>query len=114
MKKDCIFCKIIEGKLPATRVFENDDMIIINDISPQARRHYLLIPKKHYENIGELSIKDGELLARCLKTFAQNIELLKLENGYRLATNKGNDGRQSVGHIHIHIFGGERLSEIMC
>lgn len=113
MEKECVFCKIVDGKIPSNKVFENDDMIIINDINPQARRHYLLIPKKHYDNIGEFSIKDSQLLARCLKTLAGLVDELKLENGYRLVTNKGDDGRQTVGHIHIHIFGGERLSDTM-
>lgn len=112
--KDCIFCKIIAGTIPSTKMYEDDKMIIIKDISPQARHHYLLIPKQHFENIGEFAIKDGELLASCLKTLAGLIDELGLGNGYRLVTNKGKDGRQSVNHIHIHILGGEKLSELMC
>lgn len=113
MDKNCIFCKIVANEIPSNKAFENEDMIIIRDINPQAKLHYLLIPKKHYVNIGELSLNDSELLSRCLKTFATLTDSLGLKNGYRLITNKGEDGRQSVGHIHIHILGGEKLSENM-
>lgn len=111
--KDCIFCKIIAGEIPSKKTFENEDMIIIKDISPQAKLHYLLIPKKHFKNIAEFSLVDGELLTRCLKVLATLTDELGLQNGYRLVTNKGEDGRQSVDHIHIHILGGEKLSETM-
>ncbi|MFA6867123.1 MAG: histidine triad nucleotide-binding protein [Clostridia bacterium] len=113
MNKDCIFCKIIAGEIPSKKVFENEDMIIINDISPQAKCHYLMIPKKHYENIGDLATNDPELLGRCFAKFATLTDTLGLGNGYRIITNKGYDGCQSVNHIHIHILGGEHLSEKM-
>ena len=113
MNENCIFCKIIAGEIPSKKVFENEDMIIINDINPQAKYHYLLIPKIHYENIGTLAMENSELLGRCLSVFATLTEKLGLNNGYRLITNKGDDGCQSVNHIHIHILGGEKLSEKM-
>jgi histidine triad (HIT) family protein len=113
MDKNCIFCKIIAGDIPSSKMFENDDMIIIKDINPQAKFHYLLIPKLHYRNIAELSVENGDLLVRCLKTLAGLTDELGLKNGYRLITNKGSDGCQSVDHIHIHILGGEKLSEKM-
>lgn len=110
---DCIFCKIISGEIPSTKIYEDDKMLIIKDISPQAKIHYLLMPKKHFDNIEEFAIKDGELLVYCLQTLAANSDKFGLQNGYRLITNKGADGRQSVNHIHIHILGGEKLSERM-
>jgi len=110
---DCIFCKIVGGEIPSTKIFEDDKMMIIKDIHPQAKIHYLLIPKKHFDNIGEFANKDGELLVYCLQTLAANAEKFGFTNGYRLITNKGVDGRQSVNHIHIHILGGEKLSERM-
>ena len=110
---NCLFCKIIEGEIPSTKIFENEDMLIIKDINPQAKIHYLLLPKGHYENIGDIALHDPELLTRCLQTFATIADGLGLQNGYRLVTNKGDDGCQSVHHIHIHIMGGEKLGEKM-
>lgn len=110
---DCIFCKIISGEIPSTKIYEDERMLIIKDIHPQAKIHYLLMPKKHYENIEEFANNDGALLVHCLQTLAANADKWGLQNGYRLITNKGADGRQSVNHIHIHILGGEKLSERM-
>lgn len=110
---DCIFCKIVDGVIPSSKMYEDDKMLIIRDISPQAKCHYLLIPKVHYDNIADLATNGGELLTYCLKTLANLTDKLGLQNGYRLITNKGSDGRQSVNHIHIHILGGEKLSEKM-
>lgn len=110
---DCIFCKIARGEIPSTKLYEDDKMLIIKDINPQAKYHYLIIPKQHFEDIGELALKGGDLLTYCIKIFAAMADTLGLGNGYRLITNKGSDGRQSVSHIHIHILGGERLTEKM-
>ncbi len=110
---DCIFCKIVDGVIPSTKLFENDDMIIIKDLNPQAKIHLLMIPKRHYTDIGELSLGDPALLARCFATLATLTDSLGLENGYRIITNKGSDGCQSVKHIHVHILGGEKLAEKM-
>lgn len=113
MDTNCIFCKIIAGVIPSNKVFENDDMIIIKDIHPQAKCHYLLIPKTHYKDIGEFALNDSACLGRCLQNLAKLTDSLGLEKGYRLVTNKGENGCQSVAHIHIHILGGEKLSETM-
>lgn len=110
---DCIFCKIIAGEIPSAKIFENEDMIIIKDINPQAKVHFLLLPKKHYSNIGDLAQNDPDLLGRCLRMFASLADGFGLSNGYRLVTNKGEDGCQSVQHIHIHVLGGEKLSDRM-
>lgn len=113
MNKNCIFCKIVSGEIPSDKVFENNDMIVIKDINPQAKLHWLMIPKKHYKDIGEFAQNDGALLARCLKNLTNLIDESDLGNGYRLITNKGINGRQSVEHIHIHVLGGEMLSDKM-
>lgn len=113
MEQDCIFCKIASGVIPSEKVFENEDMIIIKDISPQAKLHYLLIPKLHYSDISNFALLNSECLSRCLLTLAVLADTLGLENGYRLVTNKGENGRQSVKHIHIHILGGEKLNDRM-
>ena len=111
---NCIFCKIVKGDIPSTKVYEDDDMIIIKDLNPQAPVHLLLIPKEHYANIMEMTDSQSQTLARCLKKLSTLTDELGLQNGFRLVSNKGEDGCQSVGHLHIHILGGGKLSDTMC
>lgn len=111
---DCIFCKIANGEIPSTKLYEDDDMIIIKDLNPQAPVHLLLIPKEHYANIIEMSDAQAQTLAKCVKKLSALTDQLGLQNGFRLVSNKGADGCQSVGHLHIHIFGGAKLSDTMC
>lgn len=111
---NCIFCKIVNGDIPSTKVYEDDDMIIIKDLNPQAPIHLLLIPKEHYANIIEMSDNQAQTLAKCLKKLSTLTDELGLQNGFRLVSNKGDDGCQSVGHLHIHILGGGKLSDTMC
>ncbi len=111
---NCIFCKIVKGDIPSTKVYEDDDMIIIKDLNPQAPVHLLLIPKEHYANIIEMTDSQSQTLAKCLKKLSTLTDELGLQNGFRLVSNKGEDGCQSVGHLHIHILGGGKLSDTMC
>lgn len=111
---NCIFCKIVKGDIPSAKVYEDEDMIIIKDLNPQAPVHLLLIPKEHYANIVEMSDAQAQTLAKCLKKLATLTDKLGLQNGFRLVSNKGDDGCQSVGHLHIHILGGTKLSDTMC
>ena len=111
---NCIFCKIVKGDIPSTKVYEDDNMIIIKDLNPQAPVHLLLIPKEHYANIIEMTDSQSQTLARCLKKLSTLTDELGLQNGFRLVSNKGEDGCQSVGHLHIHILGGRKLSDTMC
>ncbi len=110
---DCIFCKIIKGEIPSTKVYEDDKMIIINDIAPQATKHYLAIPKEHFANIVEMSDSQAQVVGTMLKKIGELADSLGLEDGFRIVSNKGENGCQSVGHLHIHILGGEKLSEKM-
>lgn len=111
---NCIFCKIVKGDIPSAKVYEDEDMIIIKDLNPQAPVHLLLIPKEHYANIVEMSDAQAQILAKCLKKLSTLTDKLGLQNGFRLVSNKGEDGCQSVGHLHIHILGGRKLSDTMC
>lgn len=111
---NCIFCKIVKGDIPSAKVYEDEDMIIIKDLNPQAPVHLLLIPKEHYANIVEMSDAQAQTLAKCLKKLSTLTDKLGLKNGFRLVSNKGEDGCQSVGHLHIHILGGRKLSDTMC
>lgn len=111
---NCIFCKIVKGDIPSAKVYEDEDMIIIKDLNPQAPVHLLLIPKEHYANIVEMSDAQAQTLAKCLKKLSTLTDKLGLQNGFRLVSNKGEDGCQSVGHLHMHILGGRKLSDTMC
>ena len=111
---NCIFCKIVKGDIPSAKVYEDEDMIILKDLNPQAPVHLLLIPKEHYANIVEMSDAQAQTLAKCLKKLSTLTDKLGLQNGFRLVSNKGEDGCQSVGHLHIHILGGTKLSDTMC
>lgn len=111
---NCIFCKIVKGDIPSAKVYEDEDMIIIKDLNPQAPVHLLLIPKEHCANIVEMSDAQAQTLAKCLKKLSTLTDKLGLQNGFRLVSNKGEDGCQSVGHLHIHILGGRKLSDTMC
>lgn len=110
---NCLFCKIAAGEIPSSKLYEDEDMIIIKDLNPQAKIHLLLIPKKHFDDVQDFAANDGATLARCLSKLSALTDKLGLSNGFRLITNKGEDGCQSVKHIHIHILGGEKLSEKM-
>lgn len=110
---DCIFCKIIKGEIPSVKLYEDDDMIVIRDVNPQASKHYLLIPKQHYADIVEMTDEQAATLAKCVKKLGGLVDELGLSEGFRLVSNKGKFGCQSVGHLHIHILGGEQLADRM-
>lgn len=106
---DCIFCKIIKGDIPATRLYEDKHMLIIEDINKIAKKHYLLIPKNHYALLEDSKLKDQLSLGKSLIKLPKLTKDLGLENGYRLIINQGEDAGQTVKHLHIHILGGEVL-----
>ncbi|MGN0795672.1 MAG: histidine triad nucleotide-binding protein [Christensenellales bacterium] len=111
--ENCLFCKIIKGEIPSTKIYEDEDMLIIKDIAPQAQIHYLLLPKEHYANIIEMTEKQAATLAKCIKKLSSMVDELGLSNGFRLVSNKGKDACQSVEHLHVHILGGQQLADKM-
>lgn len=106
--ENCLFCKIIEGKIPAKKMHEDEDMLIFCDIDPKAKNHYLMVLKQHFPNLSEMSEKQSLLLGRCLKKIP-TIEGLNLQNGYRLVINQGEDACQTVPHVHVHILSGQKM-----
>ncbi len=106
---NCIFCKIVGGEIPSERFYEDDRMIIVKDIEPKAKLHYLAIPKRHYKLLREMTDSDREDLGYILQTVAEQAENLGLKNGYRLVINQGDDAGQTVFHLHIHILGGQTM-----
>jgi len=108
---DCLFCKIIAGDIPSTKVYEDEKVYAFRDINPQAAKHVLVVPKKHMKNILECDAETAAALVNGIREVAK-IEGLE-ENGFRIASNCGKHGCQSVDHLHIHVMGGEQLSERM-
>ncbi len=106
---DCVFCKIMKGEIPSEKLYENDEMFIIRDIEPKAAKHYLMIPKRHYKSISEMTDEDGVAFARSLKKISDLTDKLGLQNGYRLVINQGDDAGQTVPHMHVHILAGQPL-----
>ena len=107
--ENCIFCKIVAGEIPSPRYYEDDKMIIIKDIQPQAKLHYLCIPKTHFALLSEMDEVKAELLKYCFQTIPTLEEKLGLQEGYRVIINQGENGGQTVPHLHIHLLGGEKL-----
>ncbi len=107
---DCLFCNIIEGSIPSTKVYEDDVCYAFDDIAPEAPVHTLIVPKKHYTSLGDAVPAEllGELLARVPKI--AEIKGIS-ESGYRTVVNTGADAGQTVFHLHIHVLGGKKLGE---
>ena len=110
---DCIFCKIIAGDIPSTKVYEDELTYAFRDINPQAKVHILVAPKEHMKDMAECAKRTDDLAGHMMKVCVKIAEAEGLEDGYRLITNKGDHGCQSVGHLHVHILGGEKLSDKM-
>ncbi len=107
--ENCLFCKMISGEIVTTKVYEDDDMIIIKGINPIAPIHYLLIVKEHYALLSEQCIEQARKLGECLHKLSIIKGSLGLTNGYRLIINQGADAGQTVHHLHVHILAGKEL-----
>ncbi len=109
---DCVFCKIISGEIPSKRVYEDEQVIVINDMNPGAPVHVLVIPKEHTENILTAS---PDVLLHVKEILPQLVKQLGLEEkGFRVVVNTGSWGGQSVPHLHFHILGGKELGWPPC
>lgn len=106
---DCLFCKIIAGEIPSTKVFENESVFAFNDIAPMAKTHILFIHKNHSKNLGEMSAEEIKDVFTAIQEFASDNDLES--TGYRVVTNIGKDAGQTVFHTHFHILSGERLGK---
>lgn len=104
---NCLFCKIIDGSIPSVKVFENSDVYGFKDIQPMAKEHYLFIAKTHTKNINETQSHTTASLFAAIKEFTQSNNLES--EGFRIVTNIGENGGQTVFHTHFHVLGGEQL-----
>ena len=110
---DCIFCKIISGDIPSKKVFEDENVFAFYDINPQAPVHILVIPKTHIPSVDGINATNSALVAKIFEVIPQIAKSVGLSMGYRVITNIGQHGCQSVKHLHFHILGGKQLSEQM-
>ncbi len=106
---DCIFCKIANGEIPTTKIYEDDTVVAFNDLSPQAPTHILIIPKAHIKSVAELDGENSAVVAHIFEVASKLGKQLGLENGYRIVNNCGEDGGQTVPHLHFHFMGGRQF-----
>lgn len=109
MSADCLFCKIVEGKIPATKIFENDQVIGFVDIYPQAKTHLLFVHKNHTKDINEMS-QDPASIGQVYQAITEYTKAQGLDHdGFRVVTNLGKHAGQTVFHTHFHVVAGEQL-----
>lgn len=111
---DCLFCKIVAGDIPSTKVYEDDVMLAFRDINPQAPVHVLVIPKQHIGSMDEVCTGNSEAVRAIFEKIPAIAKAAGCTNGYRVISNCGADACQSVHHLHFHILGGVQMSERMC
>ena len=111
MNASCIFCRIAAGEIPSQRVYEDEHLIAIRDINPAAPVHVLVIPREHVESVGALEERHAELAGRLLLAVRRVAEQEGIaERGFRMVANTGQEGGQTVAHLHLHVMGGRQLT----
>ena len=108
---NCIFCKIIDGAIPSTKVYEDEHVFAFRDINPQAPVHILVVPKDHIVCASDINESNSVYVAKIFEAIAKIAKAEGLDNGFRVINNCGEDGGQTVMHLHYHIIGGIKLSE---
>ena len=106
---DCLFCKVVAGKIPAKKVYEDERVFVFEDIKPQAPTHVLVVPKKHVVGLDQANEADTEIIGYCQLVAAKIARERGLENGFRTVYNVGPDAGQTVFHLHLHLLGGRRM-----
>ena len=106
---DCLFCKIINGDIPCAKVYEDETVFAFRDIEPQAPTHILIIPKQHIKSAAEITPENSAVVAHIFEVAAIIAENEGLKDGYRIVNNCGENGGQTVGHIHFHLLAGRNL-----
>ena len=107
---NCLFCKIIAGDIPSTKVYEDEKVLAFRDIAPQAPTHILVVPKAHIADCNGITAENADVVAHIFSVIPQIAKAEGLENGYRVVSNCGEDAGQTVQHLHFHILGGKKLA----
>ena len=110
---DCVFCKIAEGVIPSTKVYEDESILAFRDIAPMAPTHILVIPKCHIPSVAAITAENSEVVRHIFEVISQIAAAEGLVNGYRVVSNCGPDAGQTVPHLHFHILGGKELKAEM-
>lgn len=106
---DCLFCKIVAGEIPSTKIYEDEKVYAFTDIDPKAPFHAIVIPKEHIASAAEINAENSGLIAAVFEAVAKIAKQENLENGFRVVNNCGEDGGQTVGHIHFHLLARRNL-----
>ena len=106
---DCIFCKIVAGEIPGKKVYEDDEILAFHDIHPISRVHFMLIPKGHVDSLAHCDASHRDILGRILLLAPKLAKEQGLTDGFRTMINTGRGGGQEVFHLHVHVFGGDKL-----
>ena len=107
---NCLFCKIIAGDIPSSKVYEDETVFAFRDIAPQAPTHILVVPKAHLSGCNDVTAENSAVVARIFEVIPQIAKAEGLEGGYRVVSNCGEDAGQTVQHLHFHILGGKKLA----
>ena len=107
---DCLFCKIVAGQIPSTKVYEDEQILAFRDIAPQAPTHILVIPKAHIASVAEITPENSAVVAHIFEVIAKIAAQEGVTGGYRVVSNCGDHAGQTVHHLHFHILGGKQLS----
>lgn len=107
---DCLFCKIVAGEIPSTKVYEDEKVLAFRDIAPQAPTHILVIPKCHIASVAEITPANSDIVAHIFTVIPQIAKAEGLQEGYRVVSNCGDHAGQTVHHLHFHILGGKQLA----
>lgn len=108
---DCLFCKIAKGEIPSNKLYEDEDIIAFHDIKPIAPVHILVVPKTHIKSAAEVTSQNAAVIARCFEVIAKLAKQQKLDDGFRVINNCGENAGQTVPHIHFHVIAGLPLGE---
>ena len=108
--ENCLFCRIVSGDIPSTKVYEDDTVLSFRDIDPQAPEHILVIPKEHIQSAAQVTAENSAVVAHIFEVIAKLAAELGLEKGFRVVSNVGEQGQQSVPHLHFHLLGGRDMT----
>ncbi len=108
---NCIFCKIINGEIPSSKVYEDEYCLAFKDLNPAAPVHVLVVPKTHIESLDHVNQENIDIVSKVVLAIPAVAKAAGVQNGYRVITNIGEDGGQTVKHLHFHVLGGKKLTE---